>query len=340
MILASVLLVGVSVGLGLAGTANADEVQEIRARAEAILRQAEEEDESLSFASALAHYDEGRALDPGSARAPRAEARAATLRTHAEGGFAPYAKLERIKRDPKLSSDPRVVDELVRDAATFPPGLVRVEAWVMAAEAYAHRFGRPADAEALLRRVVVDPHTDKVVVQKAARDLVALHVERGDLAGAEDAVRAAGTRADPQLARDVQRSVRRRRLHYAAIAVLIAVLVLASRAGVTASRRRAGARVASALAKTWKIALGYAAYVAVGGALLASGYEAGTTKPFLYFGVVLLPLVLVARAWGAAGAETRVARSGRALLCALGALGAAFLVLELVDVTFLEGMGL
>ena len=90
----------------------------------------------------------------------------------------------------------------------------------------------------------------------------------------------------------------------------------------------------------WKVALAYAAYVALGGALLASGYEVETSKPFLWFGVVLVPIVLLARAWGAAGGETTAARVGRATLCALGALGAAFLLLEGIDVALLEGFGL
>jgi hypothetical protein len=51
-------------------------------------------------------------------------------------------------------------------------------------------------------------------------------------------------------------------------------------------------------------------------------------------------VVLVARAWGAAGRKTVAARTGRATLCALGALSAAFLLLEGIDVTLLEGFGL
>jgi hypothetical protein len=316
------------------------EADDSRARAEALLRQAEQYDEALEFGRALARYDEGRALDPGSPRAPRAEARAATLRTHGEGDFVPYTKLERVRRDPALASDPHAVEELVLAAESFPPGPVRVEVWVLAGEAYAHRFGRSLEAERLLRRVVADPLADRVLAQKAARDLVTLHLARGDLAGAEDAVRLAGERADPQLGRDVRRAVRRRSLHTAAIAVLLAIGVLAARAWVAAARRGGGGRVTSALAKTWKLAVAYAAYVAVGGGMLASGYEAGSSKPFLYFGVVLVPVVLVARAWGAAGGESRAARAGRATLCALGAVSAAFLVLEGVDVAFLEGMGL
>ena len=83
----------------------------LRAQAETVLRRAESDDEKLELASALAGYDEGRALDPGSPRAPRAEARAAMLRAHAEDGFAPYAMLERMRRNPALASEPHAVDD-------------------------------------------------------------------------------------------------------------------------------------------------------------------------------------------------------------------------------------
>lgn len=320
---------------------DARDAGDTRARAEAMLKSAELDDEAFAFGRALARYDEGRALDPGSRLAPRAEARAAMLRAHAEGDFAPYVKLERVRREPALSSDPRAIEELVREAESFPSGLVRVEVWVLAAEAFAHRFDRPADAEALLRRVVIDPKTDPVVAQKAARDLVMLRLARRDLAGAEEAAHLAGARADATLLRDVERSIRRRSLHRVAIGALVVMIALAGRALYAATRRAGGAtRLRAALAGTWRVALGYAAYIALGGAMLASGYEAGTSKPFLYFGVVLVPIVLLARAWAASGAAGRAARSGRAVLCGAAALAAAFLVLETVEVAFLEGMGL
>lgn len=321
----------------VADRALADDADGARARAEAVLRQAELEDEHLELAAALAHYDEGRALDPGSPRAPRAESRAATLRAHAEGDFSPYRRLERVRRDPALSADARAIDELVRDAETFPPGLVRVEVWILAAEAYAQREGRPLEAEALLRRVVVDDRADPVLATKAARDLVTLRLARRDLAGAEEAVRLAGTRGDPKLAGDVRRAGRRRSLHHASIAALVVILLFTARA---LARRSARARARTALASTWKLALGYAAYVALAGALLASGYEAETSKPFLAFGVVLAPVLIMARAWGAAGGSSVAARAGRATLSALAAFAAAFLVLEVIDVRLLEGFGL
>jgi hypothetical protein len=313
-----------------------------RARAEALLDLADRDDEAFAFARAIARYDEARALDPGARRAQRAESRAATLRAHAEADFAPFTELERVRREPGLASDPRAIDDLVRHAETFPPGLVRVEAWVLAAEAYAYRLGRPADADRLLGRVVLDPHADAITTHKASRDRVTLRLARGDLAAAEEAVREAGSRADPRLDIEVRRLARRRRLHVASIAVVAAMLVLAARACVTAARRARGRRaaIAQALSRTWRLALGYALYVGVAGALLATGYERGTGRPFLVFGAALAPLLLLARAWGAAGSGGWPARLARGALCAAAAFGSALLVLESVDPAFLEGMGL
>jgi hypothetical protein len=313
-----------------------------REDAEAALRQADRDDEAYRFASAFEHYNEALVLDPASPRAPRAYARAAILSTHAEGDFAPFAALERMRRTPSLSNDPASVDRLVHEAETFPSGPVRVEVWVLAAEAYAHRFGRPRDAERLLAKVLADEKADRVIVSKAARDLVTLRLARGDLRGAQEAADLAGHRADPLLRRDVRRFARRHYLHIASTAVLVVMLLLAAHRCFVATRAgtSGGARIRKALAVTWKVVLGYAAYVAIGGALLASGYEAGTSKPFLYFGAVLVPIVLVARAWGAVGADALLARVGRAMLCGAAAMGAALLVLERVDATFLDGMGL
>lgn len=322
--------------------AMADVTAEDRARAEAVFVDAEKADEGLSFARALALYDESRAIDPAGARAPKAEARAATLRAHAEGDFGPFGDLELVRRSPAAADDAKVIDELVAKAEKYPPGLTQVEVWVLAAEAYAYRLGRPGDAERLYARVVAAERADPVVAKKAARDLVTMQLARGDLAAAKATVASAGARADDKLARDVARVARRRQVHVTSIAVLAVAAALAGWAVARATRRREGARaaIAAAVSKTWKLAIVYALYVAISGGVLASRYEEGTSAPFLVLGIVLVPLVLVARAWGAAGAPGGMARAGRALACAASAMAAAFLVLESINASFLEGMGL
>jgi hypothetical protein len=300
---------------------------------------AAKEDRDLAFSDAIRDYDLLRRKFPSSRQAPQAEARAAELRAHGEGSFEPLRKLEHVRRDPRLASEPEAIDRLVADAETFPPGRVRIEAWSLAAEAYAHRLGAPEKALPLYRRVVENAKDDPVAVRLAAREAIGILAARGDLAGAEEMARLAHD-ADPKIESDVARLVRRHRLHFASIAVLVCAAAMAAAAWIAAARAGAIARVTKAARRIAPLALGYAAYVGAAGALLASSYEAGTAKPFLWFGVALGPLLLLARAWSAAGRSTRGARSLRAVVCAAAALATAFLVLERIDVAYLEGLGL
>lgn len=315
-------------------------VPDARAEAELVFQRAEREDEAMRFAEALAAYERVKTIDPGSRHAPRADARAATLRGHREGDFVPFTKLEQLRRSPPRSSDPNAVDALVADAAAFPPGPTRIEVWVLAAEAYTNRFERPADAMRLLRLVIDDEHTDPVVRTKAVRDLATLEVARGDLGAAKRTAKDAGASADPKLAKELTRMSRRRWVHAASIAVVVFMIALAARALFAARHTARAAAAGAATKKILTLAVLYGVYVAVSGALLASGYESGTGVPFLVLGVAIVPIVLLARAWSVAGSAARPARATRAAVCAAGALGAAFLVLERVNASFLDGMGL
>lgn len=324
--------------------AAADTGEGDRARARALFEEAERADDALAFARALELYDQMRALDPGSRYAPRAEARGAVLRAHAAGGFVVFTELERVRRDPKLASDAAAIDALVALADRSPGDPSEVEVWVLAAEAYAYRLGRPAEAARLYGRVVSADHVDAIVGKKAARDLVTMQLASGDVRGAQStvALAVAHGRADDRLARDVKRVARRGRLHQAALAVVIVVTLLALGAVARGAKKSAEARgaIAASVGKISRIAIAYAIYVALGGALLATRYDTGTGTPFLVLGIVIVPLVLLARAWGAAGRPGATARAGRAAACAASALAAAFLVLEGINGTFLEGMGL
>jgi hypothetical protein len=88
------------------------------------------------------------------------------------------------------------------------------------------------------------------------------------------------------------------------------------------------------------IALGVALWLGAGGALLARAYDASDPAPFIRLAFVVLPIALLARAWGLVGAPTRAARAGRAAISAQAALAASFLVLESVDPRLLAGFGL
>jgi hypothetical protein len=224
--------------------------------------------------------------------------------------------LDRVRSDPALANDPRAIDELVREADAAPPSAERADAWALAAEAYAHRLGRPADAERLDRKIKDDDAADPVARRKARSDLVALLLARRAFAEADDVAR--GEESLEKLARSAWRTHRLSRASLATLATL-AVLTLV---GLV---RGARARVAPAMKRLAPYALAYAAYLGLGGALLASRYESGNARPFLFFGAALVPLLFLSRAWAAAGATTTAARVGRAAVCAAGVASAAFL---------------
>ncbi len=326
--------------LASAAPARAADDPDARAHAARVLERAERDDADLALGKALAGYEEALRLNPSMARAMRAEQRGATLRARSEGDFEPLAKLERVRRDPKLASDPQAIDDLVRAAESFPPGLVRVETWMLASEAYAGRLDRPLDAVPLWSRIAVDPHAERAVADAAARSLATFHLSRGDFSGAEAALALAGPKLDPTIARDVERALRRHHLHLGALGIIGLAFGLATIAIGKAARAGRLEVVLGRARASSKLIVAYAAYVAVTGAALASGYEEGTARPFLVFGAVLLPLLFVARAWGAAGSQAPRARGLRTAVCAASAIGAAFLVLEHVDAGYLEGMGL
>jgi hypothetical protein len=309
-----------------------------RSRALQTFEQAEHDDEALDFSRAQGEYEQALRLDPSTSKAIRAEQRAKALRERAEGGFGPLVTLERVRRNPALSSDARAIDELVKASATFPPGIVRVEAWAFAAEAYARRLARPNEALELWRRVASDPATDPVLARATIKSLAMHHIARGELAEAQAA--AALPLADQELVRDIKRVVRRHYMHSASIGTIALALLLAAAAIARAARAGRLREVLARARASSRLIVGYAAYVASGGALLASGYEDGTALPFLLLGATLVPLLLLARAWAAAGSSAPRARGLRAALCATSALAAAFLVLERTDVTYLEGLGL
>ncbi len=250
------------------------------------------------------------------------------------------AALDRVRADPKLASDPEAIADLVRRADTFPPGAVRIDAWFLAANAYSGRLDRPAEAVPLWRKIIGDAQVDAVTAAFATKSLVAYDLARGDFAGAEDAIALAGPGVDPALRRRVQRAERRRGIHLGALGTLAIAIVLCGVAIARAAFRRQASVLAARVRASGRFMVGGAAYLALGGAALASGYEEGTARPFLFFGVGLLPLLLLARTWGAAGGASTRARLGRASICAASALAVAFLVLEHIDLAYLESLGL
>ncbi|MDP8999645.1 MAG: hypothetical protein M3O46_05985, partial [Myxococcota bacterium] len=112
------------------------------AAAEARLRLGEIDEDEGAFAQALGHYRASFAAAPASPWALHATERIDWLRSRSEGDFVPLARLERVRRDSVIASDASAIDALAREADGFPPGIVRVEARMLVAEAWLGRMRR------------------------------------------------------------------------------------------------------------------------------------------------------------------------------------------------------
>ena len=310
--------------------------------ADALYAMAAREDADFDFKAALASYEACAARSPSNRWAPRSIVRASSLRNHAEGDFAPLVELERVRRDPQRANDPATVAALARDAEGFPPGLVRVEAEMLVAEAYLGRMNRPAEGLVELRRVVADPKADVLTSRQAARELVDTMAGQGDLDGAARTAQELGKKLDPKVLASVARRLRRRVAHRVSVADLALFGVLALGSLVVAAVRGKGALgvVGHTLRRAAPFALAFAAYAGLVGGGLASSYETGNASPFLGIGAATFVLVLLARAWGTAGSQATAMRAARALLSGTSVLAAGFLILEHIDATYLEGFGL
>ena len=296
----------------------------------------EMDEEAMRFADAVTRYDGCIARLPSNRYAQRAASRSSAIRSHAEGGYAPLARLETVRRDPVLSNDPAAIDALVRDAEGFPPGPVRVEARLLAAEAYRGRLGRPGRQIELLWQVVRDPRADVIASREAAVEIVDAEIRRGDLDAAARAAAELGPKLDAQHTAQIGRLLRRRVAHAAALGELGLVLALLAVAIV-----RGGAGTAARAAGRILPPAGlFCAFAAVAGGLLASRYEAGSSTPFWMIAPMMLVSILLARAWSAVGSQANVARVVRAVLCASSVFAAALLLMERMTPEYLEGFGL
>ncbi len=210
---------------------------------------------------------------------------------------------------------------------------------MLVAEAWLGRLHRPDDALPVLRAVSDDPAADPLTIRLAEEQIVSLLTIDGRL---DEAAAEADTHADRLDARFVKQT----RPSYAA--ERFAARPSSSSWG-SAFWRRSRSFAPSPAAPSAKcrplrrfapVAIAFVAYLVGAGGMLASSYETGNAAPFVFFGLSVLPLLFVARAWGAVGSPGAAARTGRAVLCAVGVLAAAFLLLDAVNPTYLEGFGL
>jgi hypothetical protein len=308
--------------------------------AEALFEQAAADEAKLELASALAGYEASYVRSPSSRYAQRASTRAAYLRARSEGAFAPLVRLERLRRDPTSSNDGAAIDALARDLERFPDGLVRVEARMVVAEAYLGRLGRRPEGIAALKRALDEPRIDPLTAKHAARQLVEAQLADKDLTGARSEAHARAALLEPTYVTKIDRLARRPTLRAIAIADIALVILLAAWAAIRAWRAKRLDGAWSSLRRAAPLLVAFAVFVAGAGGALASNYEEGNSRPFFYFGLAVLPVVLVSRIWGALGSSSMRARIGRAALAASSAMATAFLVLSAVDPMYLDGFGL
>jgi hypothetical protein len=298
------------------------------------------DEDQAAYEQALEDYRRAVAASPHTRWALRATERIDWLRARSEDHFGPLAALEQVRRDPERAADPSSVEALARQAESFPPGLVRVEARMLVAEAWQGRMHRPDLAVAELRAVSEDPRADPLTARLAERELVDVLVTLGRIDEAAAEARARANRLDARFVREVTRLLLRRKVRFVSIATLASFALLAGAGIARAARRGNLGAAARELRKIAPPAALFVAFVAVGGGVLASNYESGNSAPFLLLGGAELPLVLLARAWGAVGSNGRAARIARSLLSAAATLAVAFLLLDTAHPEYLAGFGL
>jgi len=341
------LALALAMGLGHAArateakTASSAEthVDSPRSRARASFARAEQAERELRFAEALSAYREALTTDPSAPFAQVARARVSYLSARSEGGFAPLAQLEAVRRNPSKLDDRATIEALEQALATFPRGPVRAEAALVVAEAWWHRLGEPRRAIAPLERAIADEGADRLTRSLALSELVAVHRELDELDEARAVVErfpdlAPGTRDE------VRRLYRRAQLRGWAIAALSILAVIGLGSLARAARRLGGLRkVQRAVVRP--LAVAFSLYLGGAAAILVRLHGDGDPRPFLWLGLGVLAVDVIARTWRlGSGNRRHAARAARALVCAAGVLAVAFLAVERTNAGYLENFGL
>jgi hypothetical protein len=289
---------------------------------------------SLDFPRALAGYERSLRLRPSASFSVKARVRADDLRAHAEGNFAPLARLETTRRSARALADPVALDALLEEARAFPPGKVRSEAFLLVAEAFGRRLQRPDRAQVAARALLDDPAAEATLKGQALPLLLDALAAAGDAAGERGALSRYGYLSPPLVARQ---SVvdRRGRLIRGAQGVFGGVLV-ADLAALFLRRSRVTMRLLRAPAS-----LGLALVVALGGSLFAWLFDPSLSlRPFGLLGAGILLVDRSVALWVMALGGGRWARGG-ALVAGLVAIAAVTLLSLLwSDPALLESFGL
>lgn len=307
-----------------------------RERASQRFAEAERAGKDMRFGDALAAYRDAASLDPSAPFASVARARAHDLEAHAEGDFAPLARLERVRRDPRALADRDEIEALDRDRERFPRGRVRAEAAVLVAEAH-RRMGTIDRAIALFEEVAADGAADRTTRALALSELVAMLQAKGDLDAAARALDRDPTLL-PSLRADIHRLVRRvtlRRASFGVLAVIGAACAVALGAAIRRARdvRALPSRVLPQAAVAFSLYLGGAA------ALIAQRRD-GDGRPFVWLGLAVLAAIGFARASRIAFGTRPLVRVAIAVASIACVLASAFLAVERTDASYLGSIGL
>ncbi len=297
---------------------------------------AQMDDEALDFPAALAGYRRFVARDPGSRFASRALARIDDLAAHGEGGFAPLVALERVRRSPALSDDPRALEALDRESRAWPDGRVRAEAWMLVGEAYAGRMRRQREAAEVFLRLAGDTGSPAALRELAATRLVEARAALGESTVAEREL--AGVAVPDEVRAEATLLARRVRLRRSAIAVL-ALVAAAGLAAMAMAWRR------GQLGEVWRrwrrpMPLVQLAVLTVGGGAMAKVADEHDVSPFAVLGGGALAVYLVAVALNVVGGAGGGARAARATVTAMAVLAVSYLAMLGLDPMMLEGIGL
>jgi hypothetical protein len=291
------------------------------------------------FGEALAGYREAIAIDPSARFATVARARASELEAHAEGGFGPLAELEAVRRDPSKHGDRVAIESLERALRGFPEGRVRSEAALVVAAAFWHRFGEPRRAIAPLTFALEDAAADRLTRALALTELAAVWRELGEIRQARDLLErypdlSPGTRAE------VQRLYRRVQIRAMSLAVLAVLAAIGAGSLVRAARRLGGLReVPRAVVRP--LAVAFSLYLGGAAAILVELRGEGDPRPFLWLGLGVLAIDVIARTWRLASFDRRAALAAvRVVTCAAGVLALAFLSIALTNEGYLTSFGL
>lgn len=311
-----------------------------RAAAEAAFARAERAAKELRFQEALDAYEEAATRDPTAPIAPRARARVVDLRAHAEGGFAPLARLEAVRRDPVKNRDAATIAALDREARSFPDGRVRSEALLVVAQAYEHALDAKERAIDALEVIAQDRHSDPTTRALALSELITLYREKGDLPRALAAIEREPALL-PSLTREVRADVQRGKVARVCLALLALLGLAALWGGVRGARRLGDVRALGPLVLR-PGPLAFAFYVGAGGAVFVRFHGGeGDPMPFLGLGLGIAAVGILVRLWGLA--EPRASRARTVTSAALGVVGVlavAYLVLWRSGGAYLAPIGL